>query len=301
MINTFRFVRSKFPFCDSGNGNTLLLLGSGRSGTTWLTETVAKALQSRIIFEPLKRYPGLKSGESLFRPYVPENQVDKSLFSFYDNVFTGRYRSRWSDRYNNRFFYHSRIVKDINANLLFPWLLASFSTIKIAYVFRHPLAVVASQVKGGWTLSSDVFTSQPSLMEDYLSCFKPAIPLASSRLQKAILFWFLENYMALKCSCDDLYLTRFRVFSYDSLRSSSAYFSNFLLFSGLNMSDIESVDSSIPSRVSRGKKCFEYSSTSSIYSQEDLSFLLYLLELACFPVFVNSIILDLISGSTSQE
>ena len=159
-----------------------IILGSGRSGTTWLQDVLAEANNLRPVFEPLKavtsRVPDYEYA------YLQEDANPEDLTVFLDNVFSGDFRSIWSDyriwpskvapswshfssianlmRYrrdlvrfkDNYLKYHPMVkkeallVKFIRANLMIGWLRQRFD-LDMILVLRHPGAVVESQLRLG--------------------------------------------------------------------------------------------------------------------------------------------------------
>src|SRR4030095_5695339 len=73
-----------------------LIAGSGRSGTTWVQDTLATANGLRTVFEP--RHPG---GSSIARSranlYLRRDTLDVELQEFFASVFAGTLRSIWTD------------------------------------------------------------------------------------------------------------------------------------------------------------------------------------------------------------
>ncbi|WP_320041123.1 sulfotransferase [uncultured Desulfobacter sp.] len=170
---------------DNVNGlpsEPLFLYGSGRSGTTWLEERIAGALDAEVIFEPLQeRLHGTAKAYG-FR-YLDASENHPELQIYFQKLIMGdlkyfwtRYRilpdrllptiqtfsnkgefKAWIKRFPDAFRlmvrYHStinrprKIIKLIRANLMIAWLNKTFpSSLHIAIV-RHPAAVIESRMR----------------------------------------------------------------------------------------------------------------------------------------------------------
>lgn len=167
----------------------VIILGSGRSGTTWIQDVIAHAAQLRPIYEPLHPW-AVPAAQALANRCLGADDSAPDMRRFMDEVFSGRLRSVWTDyRVRGdrlrlgagdlldfgklRVFYRTGrhlvenyrrygpcrrrtgiVVKCIRANLMLPWLVRHYSP-RILFVVRHPCAVIASKLKAGtesWAL-----------------------------------------------------------------------------------------------------------------------------------------------------
>jgi len=168
--------------------NPLIVVGSGRSGTTWILDVIAEANDLRSVFEPLNP-DGIKDALPFVNRYIPKDAEEVELKSFLQKSFSGELNHLWPNtrflpknlkpsvfklitswdycrgfmgrykRFSKRYFSHLRgagrrpITKCIRANLMLEWITANFDA-RTIFVVRHPAAVVASkmaasQKKGG--------------------------------------------------------------------------------------------------------------------------------------------------------
>lgn len=128
---------------------TVLVAGSGRSGTTWVQEIINHRGSYRVVFEPFhpKKIGALSQWKE--RQYLrPENDSARFLGPAGD-ILSGRIRNEWVDQHNRRLIAGKRIVKDIRTNLSLRWIKEHFPEVPIVLVLRHPCAVASSQLKGG--------------------------------------------------------------------------------------------------------------------------------------------------------
>jgi hypothetical protein len=124
---------------------TALVLGSGRSGTTWLAEAIARRHRSRLLFEPFHPLLGaIGEGKRLFldpaeHPLAFERPAER--------VLSGRARGAYIDGIRIARLPRGRVVKDVHASNLLPWLRASHPAIPVVYVVRHPIAASLSRLR----------------------------------------------------------------------------------------------------------------------------------------------------------
>jgi len=167
----------------------VVIAGSGRSGSTWVLDSIAEANSFRTIFEPL--HPIHNPYAKMFHEkYVKDDAHEPELRLLMDKVFSGSIKSLWSNyriesdwfhlsslfnsgslkqkigpvinnykkivngylKYQRQKKYDEIIVKFIRANLMLGWLSNNYD-INILLVLRHPGGVVASKKKlvgPGW-------------------------------------------------------------------------------------------------------------------------------------------------------
>ena len=83
---------------------TVLLAGSGRSGTTWMSRIINHGNPYRDIFEPFHpQHVGQAKGWPFMR-YMPAGQNEDKAATVVRDLLAGRVRSRWTDAYNRRSF-----------------------------------------------------------------------------------------------------------------------------------------------------------------------------------------------------
>lgn len=181
----------------------ILVLGSGRSGTTWIQDVVADTAQLRPIFEPLHPV-AVPAARKLANRRLAMDDNAPDMRRYMDRVFSGELRSIWtdyrvpSDRIRLRpselldsgrlrIFYRSLrdlitnyqiyqssrrrsglVIKCIRANLMLPWLVRNYNP-RVLFIMRHPCAVIASKMKAGaesWSLDGPL---QQDLLRRYRS------------------------------------------------------------------------------------------------------------------------------------
>jgi hypothetical protein len=229
LTNRQRMLRAQFPgwlYTDKRDyRDTIFLAGSGRSGTTWVSEVINYRNQYRYIFEPF--YPGrVRTCRGLNRKQYlrPEDRREEFLrpariilsgglknhywADFKDSRFLPRWRlvkdmrrnktRNWGDKLNGGFIPGRRLIKEIRANLMLGWLRANFPEMPIVFLLRHPCAVVHSKMKLGWSPNLDDFLLQEELMEDFLWPFENEMRSARTDFERHVFLWCVENYVPLK-------------------------------------------------------------------------------------------------------
>src|SRR5436190_17299112 len=115
----------------------VLVLGSGRSGTTWLAETIARQHKSRLVFEPF--HPRLGVPEESLRLFPPEDD-DPAFELAVERVLSGRARSVQIDQVLLARLPRGRVIKDVHASNLLPWFRARHPGVPIVFTVRNPIA-----------------------------------------------------------------------------------------------------------------------------------------------------------------
>jgi hypothetical protein len=180
-------------------GETTFVAGHDRSGTTWIADIINYRKDYRYIFEPFT--PGRLELTSAFRPrqYLRPDERDPRYVDPARAIVTGQIRSLWTDKYNRAVWPRKRLVKDVRANLLLPWLCRTFPDMRLVFILRHPCAVAHSQmnVSKNWRADLRLFLDQESLVDDHLRPFLSAIDSARDDFERLIAVWCINNYVPL--------------------------------------------------------------------------------------------------------
>ncbi|BBL80015.1 hypothetical protein RxyAA322_18690 [Rubrobacter xylanophilus] len=176
----------------------VLLAGSGRSGTSWVSTLINCRNEYRYVFEPFEprrvpRFAGLGR-----RRYLRREEAGEEFLAAVRAVLSGRLRSRWADRFNRKFVSRRRLVKEIRANLMLGWLRENFPQTPMLLLLRHPFAVAASRARLGWRDNLEEMLGQPKLLEDFLSPFEAELRRASTPFERHVLAWCVENLVPLR-------------------------------------------------------------------------------------------------------
>jgi hypothetical protein len=178
--------------------DSVFLAGSGRAGTSWVSEIINYRGEYRYVFEPF--HPGKVDVCKNFRSkqYLRPDDRREEYLEPARKVLTGALRSRWTDRFHRRFVARRRLIKDIRANLLLGWMRANFPGMPIILLLRHPCAVVASRLALGWKDNLSETMGQEELVEDFLRPMEPEIRGARDAFESHLFLWCIENYVPLR-------------------------------------------------------------------------------------------------------
>jgi hypothetical protein len=133
-------------------GNTIVMTGSPRSGTTWLSEILHTIPRSCILHEPIRPYsvPEIDALGLGWRPYIAPEVDWPETEEFMRRVLTGQILYRHTTRraslveiLRNEHW----IIKFGRANRLLRWMTEKFPIRTPILLMRHPCAVVASQMR----------------------------------------------------------------------------------------------------------------------------------------------------------
>lgn len=210
-----------------------MIAGSGRSGTTWVLDSIAEPNGLRTVFEPL--HSQAVSGASPYANcYVPPNFENKALKEFIELVFSGKLQSIWANyrirpdrikpsasifsnlletkkfinqykKLASNYFYYNKFksdtlaVKFIRANLMLGWLEKNFD-IRLLFVVRHPCAVLASVLKigKGWDDKAlFVYRNDEDLIRDYLYKYESFLAAPLTKIETHTAIWCIENTLPL--------------------------------------------------------------------------------------------------------
>jgi len=186
---------------------TVLLCGSGRSGTTWLAEILNNDNTFRYMFEPF--HPDHVKIVKHFssRQYIQNINKSKEFLVPASMIFSGRIRNLWIDRYNKNIWPNRRLIKDIRINLFLRWIKINFPYIPIVFMLRHPFSVACSRIRLGWKDHLNSFYKQKHLANDFLIINNDLYSYIETDFERQILMWCIENYVPLKTlKKDEMYI-----------------------------------------------------------------------------------------------
>jgi hypothetical protein len=180
---------------------TLLLASSGRSGSTWLAEVLVEAFSCRMIFEPLRRDKVALSASVPWGRYAEPGTADPELERVIRLILAGRVRSQWTDKFNEYRFPRRRLVKEVRATNLLPWLVPRFPEVPVIYLLRHPVAMAWSAAELGLKPYFSEYLDQPLLMDGPLAPWRDAISRHvhdPDPFHQHVLRWCMENSVPIR-------------------------------------------------------------------------------------------------------
>lgn len=179
--------------------DNILVVGTARSGTTWLGDLLA-GKEGRILFEPFHAAKiGALKGLSYF-PYLRPDEEGAQLLAYCRQVFSGSIRHPWIDREVTQVRPTYRVIKEIRANLFLKWLYVQFPQVPQLLIVRHPCAVVLSRLQLGWATDGDIasFLNQQQLIEDHLVPYLDIIERAQTEIEKHAVIWCVSHLVPLR-------------------------------------------------------------------------------------------------------
>ena len=178
--------------------DSVFLAGSGRSGTTWLSEIINHRGAYRYVFEPFNSGKVGAFGRFGSKQYLRPDDEREEFLEPARLALTGALRDPWTDRFNTAFVARRRLIKDIRANLLLAWMRRNFPGMPIVLLLRHPCAVAASRLALGWKDNLDETMGQQELVEDFLLPMQAQIMAARDDFERHLFLWCIDNYVPLK-------------------------------------------------------------------------------------------------------
>jgi hypothetical protein len=141
-----------------------LVLGSGRSGTTWLAEALARHSASRLVFEPF--HPLWSPGADDLCLFLAPDDVNPEMASLAERALAGRLRKRQLDSITVTRLSRSRIVKDIHSTNLLPWYSRNYADVPLVFTVRHPIATAVSRQRFGSFFGLAAYLETPAGRRD---------------------------------------------------------------------------------------------------------------------------------------
>lgn len=177
--------------------DTIVVFGDGRSGTTWIAQTLASLPGAGVLFEPLhpKRVPGVTEAGFTWRTYVRRGAEWPNGRRLLEDAFAGRPLNLWTGSLFTRPKRVTRwIVKCIRGNRLVPWMSDWMQPRARVLVLRHPCAIVGSQIASDWTVPDAPYA--PELLED-LPQIASILETCSTPEERRALDWAVNTIVAL--------------------------------------------------------------------------------------------------------
>ncbi|MBM4293284.1 MAG: sulfotransferase [Deltaproteobacteria bacterium] len=198
----------------------IIILGFGRSGTTWISDIVSKITGKLVLFEPV--HPSVTEHVERFAyATITDRETSSLLKDFYNKVLNKQHRKMWllrnhvPDRLEHinpdfltMLWEECGIIgfKEIRANFMMEWYLENLPG-KIVFVIRHPCATVASIKKRvnfwefGWPYTYDLFLGKTLFNEHYQNhpiqnCVE-VVRRADSDIAKYAVMWAITHAIAL--------------------------------------------------------------------------------------------------------
>lgn len=183
-----------------------IVAGSGRSGTTWVAETLSLGEGSTMVNEPLKNSNSFRVQQIGFTgwgQYIPTDAHWPEAEMFFDDLFSG-------SELNPNYFQGTPlkevaetqkwIFKFIRIPFMLDWLTAKYELPPPVYIIRNPYAVISSQLRHvgfgkGRTFnpSRDTFIPQFAFYNEFYQEYFSLTRSLKNYTEKLALHWALQN------------------------------------------------------------------------------------------------------------
>lgn len=213
----------------------IIIVGSARSGTSWLSEVIARQHRYRMLFEPEHEF-NTEKGILVCDQWLQSKDDSPEAYRYLKKVFQNRVDSDWIAQHSNRkykrhlwpFIPKKYVVKFVRANLSAKYINENFK-IPVIHIIRNPYDVLASQqrVKFPWLYNLEHFKNQKELLNivkeqfdfDLLEDTKDITPLEALTVR-----WCLENVLPLQVW--EPYHYKHRILKHEDLRNDIQVFLN---------------------------------------------------------------------------
>ena len=128
--------------------------------------------------------------------YADADSDDAEFHRVLERVLTGRIRNPIVDAFNAYRLPNRRLVKEIRATNLLPWIHTHFPEVPVIYLLRHPIAASWSATELGWKPYISEFLRQPRLMDGPLAPYRDVVARHGDDpdlFHRHVLRWCLEN------------------------------------------------------------------------------------------------------------
>lgn len=186
----------------------IIITGSARSGTSWLSEVIAKQNRYRMLFEPEHEFNTPK-GILIADQWIQNFKDAPEAHSYLKQVFANKVDNDWIAQLSNRkfkvhllpFIPKKYIIKFVRANFSAKCINETFK-IPLIHIIRNPYDVLASQqrVQFPWLYNLGHFKNQPNLVALVKKEFHFDITNTASfgRIELLTTRWCLENVVPLQ-------------------------------------------------------------------------------------------------------
>nr|WP_321233403.1 sulfotransferase domain-containing protein [uncultured Psychroserpens sp.] len=186
----------------------IIVVGTARSGTSWLSEIIARQYRYRMLFEP-EHETRTKKGHLICDKWIETRAEGIESHRYLENVFKNQVDCNWIAQNSNRkfkkhlwpFIPKKYIIKFVRANLSAKYMNDTFN-IPVLHVIRNPYDVIRSQKQANfpWLYNLAIFSHQEKLVNLVQEKFNYDITQYErlSDVEKLSLRWCIENVIPLE-------------------------------------------------------------------------------------------------------
>ena len=227
----------------------VIVLGSARSGTSWLSEKLAKPFRYRMMFEP-EHDERTSLGHLLTDRYFNEaHPASKQAMSYLRKLFKNRVDCDWIAQNSNRkykrhlwpFIPKQFVIKFVRFNLCGMFLCKNF-IVPVVHIIRNPVEVIKSQkrVNFPWLYDFSYFLAQDHLVQSVHENFNYDLTQINEKsdTEKLAVRWCLENVIPLQV--DTFSHKSYHVIKHEDLRRDINVYKK--LCHDLNLEVVENIE-----------------------------------------------------------
>ncbi len=227
----------------------VIVLGSARSGTSWLSENLAKPYRYRMLFEPEHDERTAKGHVLTDRYFNDAFQAPQEAKKYLHNVFQNRVDCDWIAQNSNRkykrhlwpFIPKKFIIKFVRFNLSGQFLHDQFQ-IPIIHIIRNPFDVIKSQkrVNFPWLYDFSYFLKQEHLVNLVKEKFEYDLRQIDEKsdIEKLVVRWCLENVIPFEIN--EIPSKNYYVIKHEDLRENINIYKN--LCANLNLEVVNNLE-----------------------------------------------------------
>ncbi|WP_299101284.1 sulfotransferase domain-containing protein [uncultured Winogradskyella sp.] len=186
----------------------IIVVGTARSGTSWLSETMAQQHRYRMLFEP-EHETRTKKGYLLCDQWLTSDTNTSETHRYISQVLKNRVDCDWIAQNSNRkyklhlwpFIPKKYVIKFVRANLAAQYINSAFN-VPVIHIIRNPYDVILSQKRSNfpWLYDLSIFTAQEKLVQLIKEKFNYDISTYTklTNIEKLCLRWCIENVVPLE-------------------------------------------------------------------------------------------------------
>lgn len=226
----------------------IIIVGTARSGTSWLSEIIARQNRYRMLYEP-EQAMRTKKGYLLSDRWFEDKEVSKEVRRYLWLIFNNRVDCDWIAQNSNRkfkrhlwpFIPKKFIIKFVRANLSAKFMNEAFK-IPVIHIIRNPYDVIRSQQRSyfAWLIDLSHFIKQEKLVELIKNKFDFDLTNYEkySRIEILTIRWCMENVIPLEVLEPYQYLSK--VIKYEDLIADVSVFKN--LCKQFDLKPVDNID-----------------------------------------------------------
>lgn len=186
----------------------LIIVGTARSGTSWLSELLAQPFRYRLLYEP-EHAKRTKEGHLVCDQWLQEVGDSLAAHQYLKKVFANQVDCDWIAQSSNRkykmhlwpWLAKRYIIKFVRANLAAKYMNEVFD-IPVIHMIRNPYSTIKSQQRANfeWLTDLSIYAEQALLVDLVWNRFHFDINTYKTltQLEQLALRWCIENALPLE-------------------------------------------------------------------------------------------------------